>query len=594
MKILPALLTETLKTAFEKEGLDSSDVTVQVSDRPDLADFQSNSAFALAKTARKNPREIAMGIINHIKLDNMFERVEVAGPGFINMVIAKPFLSGLMSNQQQDERCGVPVLNDDQTIVVDYGGPNVAKPLHVGHLRPAIIGESIKRVSRFMGAYTLGDIHLGDWGTPMGMLIAELEERHPEWDYFDMNKTDGFPSEPPVSVVELNTLYPEASTHFKSDEVFADKARKATAELQDGRAGYRALWRHFCTISLDAMKEDYHHLNVDFDLWLGESDVHDLIPEMIADMREKGLIVESDGALIIPVAKEGDKEEIPPLILVKKDGGYNYATTDLATIYDRKKKYNPDRLIYVVDTRQSLHFKQVFRVAVMARYMREDQMEHANFGTINGTDGKPYKTRDGGVMRLANLIKEAKDEAITQAGFDENSQDASIQEMLDDISVAAVKYGDLAINRQSDYVFDVKAFVQSEGKTGPYIQYACVRIQSILEKVGSLDKPTSIIVEDDAEKELVLKYLEFPTIMQRAFETSMPSILCEHVYLLSKAFNRFYGTCSVANEADNATKNSRITLCQMTLRQMKLIMVDLLGIDVPERMLRASDLEAVA
>lgn len=594
MAVIIDLLTSCLKDAFEKEGLESSSVTVQVSDRPDLADFQSNAAFAMAKAARQNPREIATRIVDHIKLNNMFERVEVAGPGFINLVVAKPFLSGLMSNQQQDERCGIPVLEHEQTIVVDYGGPNVAKPLHVGHLRPAIIGESIKRVSRFIGHYTLGDIHLGDWGTPMGMLIAELEERHPEWDYFDASKTDGFPSEPPVSVVELNTLYPEASTHFKTDEAFADKARKATAELQDGRAGYRALWRHFCTISLEAMKEDYHHLNVDFDLWLGESDVHDLIPEMIADLREKGLIVESDGALIIPVAREGDKEEIPPLILVKKDGGYNYATTDLATIYDRKKKYNPDRLIYVVDTRQSLHFRQVFRAAVLASYMREDQMEHANFGTINGTDGKPYKTRDGGVMRLANLIKEAREEAVTQAGFKDQDQDKTVQEMLDDISVAAVKYGDLAINRQSDYVFDVKAFVQSEGKTGPYIQYACVRIQSILEKVGQLDKPTSIIVEDEAEKELVLKYLEFPTILQRAFETSMPSVLCEHVYLLSKAFNRFYGACSVAGETDSAIRNSRIALCQMTLRQMKLIMVDLLGIDVPERMLRADDLEAVA
>ncbi len=594
MATIIELLTSCLKDAFEKEGLDSSGVTVQVSDRPDLADFQSNSAFAMAKVARQNPREIATRIVDHIKLNNMFERVEVAGPGFINLVVAKPFLSGVMSNQQQDSRCGVPVLDVEQTVVVDYGGPNVAKPLHVGHLRPAIIGESIKRISRFIGCYTLGDIHLGDWGTPMGMLIAELEERHPEWDYFDPKKERGFPSEPPVTVSELNTLYPEASTHFKSDEIFADKARKATAELQDGRAGYRALWRHFCAISLEAMKQDYHHLNVDFDLWLGESDVHDLIPDMIEDLKSKGLIVESDGALIIPVAKEGDKEEIPPLILVKKDGGYNYSTTDLATIFDRKKKYNPNRIVYVVDTRQSLHFKQVFRAAIMAGYMQEGQLEHANFGTINGTDGKPYKTRDGGVMRLSNLIQEARKEAVDQAGFDEGHKTEELERMLDDISVAAVKYGDLAINRQSDYVFDVKAFVQAEGKTGPYIQYACVRIQSILEKVGGLDKAVSIMVETPEEKELVLKYLEFPIVLRRAFDGSMPSVLCEHVYLLSKAFNRFYGACSVANEGDAAVKASRIALCQMTLRQMKLIMTELLGIDVPQRMLRVGDIGEVA
>lgn len=589
------ILNDRLKAAFEAVNLPSDHVSVQLSDRPDLADFQCNSAFQLAKSERKNPRELATLITEQMALDDLFEKVEVAGPGFINLVINRAFLAGMLSMQQKDPRCGVPEVSRDneQTIVIDYGGPNVAKPLHVGHLRPSIIGEAIKRTARFSGHYVIGDIHLGDWGTPMGMLLAELQERHPDWVYFDADKTSDFPKEPPFGADALISLYPEASTHFKEDAAFADKARQATAELQEGRPGYKALWKHFRDLSLGSMRENFEALNVDFDLWLGESDVHDMIPDMIADLREKGLVVESDGALIIPVAEDSDKEDIPPMMLVKKDGGYTYATTDLATIYDRRKKYNPQQIIYVVDTRQSLHFKQVFRAAAKAGYMPLEQLSHVNFGTINGTDGKPYKTRQGGIMQLSQLIEEARIEAVKQAGY--SSMDAvpsDMRAMIDDIAVAAVKFGDLSTTRQADYVFDLQSFVKAEGRTGPYIQYAAVRIKSILEKAGVAprnedDLNVQIIIDDEAEKELALKYLELPAVIAKSIETSMPSQLCEHVYLLAKAFNRFYRSCPVATESDAAIKASRIALCQMVLRQIELVMEVMLGIDLPDRMLRA-------
>ena len=594
-KPILSLLKDRMIAAFEAAGLPSDKVSVQVSDRPDLCEFQCNTALQLAKEVGQNPRNIAQSVTDQMALDDMFEKVEIAGPGFINLTLNAVFLGGILSSQQADKRAGLPEVSadDEQTIIIDYGGPNVAKPLHVGHLRPTIIGEAVKRTARELGHYVIGDIHLGDWGTPMGMLIAELQERHPDWPYFDEGKKVDFPKEAPFEVDALNSLYPEASKHFKSDEGFADKARIATAELQSGRAGYRALWQHFCDLSLDAMKKNFDALNVDFDLWLGESDVHDLIPEMIKDLKSKGLAVESEGAIIIPVAKEDDKEEIPPMMLVKKDGGYTYATTDLATIYDRQKKYNPHQIIYVVDTRQTLHFKQVFRAADLAGYMPLNKLHHVNFGTINGKDGKPYKTRDGGIMQLAALIEEARSQAAIEAGFDsvEKIPDNMV-EMSNKIAVAAVKFGDLSTNRQSDYVFDVGSFVKAEGRTGPYIQYASVRIQSILEKMGIDYKSeklpqAQITIEDDAERELALKYLEFPHVVEKAFENSMPSILCEHAYNLAKSFNRFYGACPVASEADKAKQESRLILCVMVLRQLKFIMEYMLGIDLPNRMLRA-------
>lgn len=587
-------LEKKLKDAFAKADLPFDNVIVQQSDRPDLADFQCNSAFSLSKELKQNPRAIAEKVVSTLD-PSAFEKVEVAGPGFINLVLKNDFLAQFAETYKGDQRAACPVVSKEETFVVDYGGPNVAKPLHVGHLRPAIIGEAIKRALRFAGHYVVGDVHLGDWGTPMGMLIAELNERHPEWDYFDETKTS-FPSEAPISVGDLTTLYPEASTHFKTDEAFADKARLATTKLQDGtHAGYRALWRHFTKISIDAMKEDYARLNVEFDLWLGESDAHDFIPPMIQDFKQKGFVIESDGALIVHVAKETDKEEIPPLILVKKDGGFNYATTDLATLYDRLKKYNPNSIVYVVDTRQSLHFKQVFRVAEMAGYFKPGHLNHANFGTINGKDGKPFKTRDGGLMSLSGLIALAKEEALKQAGFSsEEELSPDMKQMIESIAVAAIKYGDLAVNRQSDYIFDVQSFVQTEGKTGPYIQYAAVRIKAILEKAGKFNRDAKLQITDEAEKELLLQYLNFPNAVAKSVETHMPSVLCDHVYLLAKSFSRFYKNCPVNNCEDEKLRASRLLLCEMVLRQIEIIMKDILRIDIPQKMLRKEDLENAA
>lgn len=593
-KTLLHTLEEKMKDAFAKADLPFDHVAVQQSDRPDLADFQCNSAFSLSKELKQNPRVIAEKVVS--TLDKAyFEKVEVAGPGFINLVLKNDFLASFADAFKKDERASCSRVEKEETFVIDYGGPNVAKPLHVGHLRPAIIGEAIKRALRFAGHYVIGDVHLGDWGTPMGMLIAELEERHPEWPYFDASQTS-FPKDSPISVDALNVLYPEASTHFKTDEAFADKARTATAKLQDGtHAGYRALWKHFTTLSIDAMKEDYERLNVEFDLWLGESDAHDFIPPMIAEFKEKNLVVESDGALIVHVARETDKEEIPPLILVKKDGGYNYATTDLATLYDRLKKYNPHSVVYVVDTRQSLHFKQVFRVAEMANYFKPSALVHANFGTINGKDGKPFKTRDGGVMRLSGLIDLAKEEALKQAGFaSEDDLNAEMKQMIESIAVAAIKYGDLAVNRQSDYIFDVQSFVQTEGKTGPYIQYAAVRIKAILEKAGAFNRDVALQVTDEAEKELLLQYLNFTHALHKATETHMPSVLCDHVYLLAKSFSRFYKNCPVNNCEDEKLRSSRLLLCEMVLRQIEIVMKDILSIQIPQKMLRKEDLENAA
>lgn len=601
MKTIFDHLNLAVKNAFAKIGIaDTSTVEVHLSDRPDLADFQCNAALQLARVLKQPPRAIAEKVVEAIRQSDdtaLFEKIDIAGPGFINLNVNKDFLSGLMNQLQGSKRCGAPETAEQHNIVVDYGGPNVAKPLHVGHLRPAIIGEAVKRIARFEGHYVLGDVHLGDWGTPMGMLIAKLQERDPDLVYFDPAYEGDYPTESPVTVDMLNILYPEASTHFKADKVFADKARKATAELQDGRRGYRALWQHFVTISIGAMKKDYAPLNVDFDLWLGESDVHDIIPAMIDDLKSKSLAVEDGGALIVHVAQEDDKDDMPPMILVKKDGGYNYSTTDLATIFDRQKKYNCAKILYVVDTRQSLHFKQLFRVAAKAGYIGIEQLEHINFGTINGKDGKPYKTRDGGIMRLKMLIEQAREEAMVQSGFDDfETLDSTLQNMLNDIAVAAVKYGDLSTHRQSDYVFDVSAFVQAEGKTGPYVQYAGVRLRSIIEKIGHgddaklVDASKQVVIIDDAEKALAMKYLEFPQALERAIASSMPSILCEHVYLIARAFSRFYGECPVVNETDMAVKSSRVALCQMVLTQIDLIMVELLGIPMPEKMLRASDL----
>ncbi len=553
------------------------------SDRPDLADFQCNAAFQAARILKKNPREIAAAIQAHLLTDPAFAEVNVAGPGFVNVRLTNAFISQHLQRLDFEN----PDLDEvaPETMIFDYGGPNIAKPLHVGHLRSAVIGEAIKRIARSLGNKVIADIHLGDWGTPMGMLIAELQERHPEWPYFS-DQEAGFPEDSPISVDDLNRLYPEAAKHFKEDETFATKARKATADLQAGHPGYRALWRHFVDVSLDSVKKDFAALNVGFDLWLGESDADTVMKDMIFDLKQKGLAVESEGALVIHVAREDDEIEIPPLILEKSGGGVTYAATDLATIYQRVNMEEViDRIVYVVDQRQSLHFKQVFRAAALAGYIEESRLEHLGFGTVNGPDGKPFKTREGGVMRLADLLQMARDEVVKKMGIDENADEA-MQKMADSIAMAAVKFGDLSTQRLSDYVFDPEAFVRLEGKTGPYIQYAAVRVQSLLDKAAEkgLQPARDIIIETSEERALALLLLEFPVALQRAHERRMPSDLCEHVYHVAQAYSRFYQNCPVIAAESKEQAESRLALSELCRRDIAACL-DKLGIDVPDRMI---------
>lgn len=587
MSSLISYLNACARGAFKANDVPLELAVFTPSDRPDLADFQCNGAFQAAKALRKNPREIASAIQEHLSHDPAFSEVSVAGPGFINIRLSNDFLSENLRQLSFEN-----IINEGETpetMIFDYGGPNIAKPLHVGHLRSAVIGEVVKRIARSLGHTVIADIHMGDWGTPMGMLIAELEYRYPEWPYFSTTETS-YPEQSPISVDDLNRLYPEAATHFKEDKEFADKARIATTELQAGRAGYRALWQHFVNVSLVAVKKDFSALKVTFDLWLGESNADAAMPEMIADLKQKGLAVESEGALVIHVAREDDESEMPPLILEKTGGGVTYAATDLATIYQRvNDKEKIDRIVYIVDQRQSLHFKQVFRAAALAGYIAEDRLEHLGFGTVNGQDGKPFKTREGGVMRLADLLQMARDEVAKKMGII-GRDDESLQYMAESIAMAAVKYGDLSTQRLSDYIFDAEAFVKLEGKTGPYIQYAAVRIQSLLDKAAEkgLYPGPEIILEMPEERALALLLLDYPTALQRAHHRRMPSDICEHIYNVAQAYSRFYQNCPVITADSIEQTESRLALSQLCRRDIVASM-DKLGIDIPERMVTLND-----
>jgi arginyl-tRNA synthetase len=474
-----------------------------------------------------------------------------------------------------------------QMVVLDYGGLNIAKPMHVGHLRAAIIGDSIRRIFAFVGDETVGDVHMGDWGLQMGMLISELEIRRPHLPYFDPTKTGSFPTESPVTLRELEELYPTASAACKADPARLERARQATAELQDGRPGYRALWQHFFDISVDAMKRDYGNLGVHFDLWKGEACVNDLIAPMVEQMKAKGVVEESDGAQIVRVAEDSDKMEIPPLILVKSDGAVLYGTTDLATIVDRVKEQNPDLVLYCVDQRQHLHFEQVFRAARKARINGHAVLEHAGFGTMNGTDGKPFKTRAGGVMKLYDLIATMTDEADKKLVEQGLAKDYPAEERADiakKVGVAALKFADLSNYRLTDYIFDLDRFVRFEGKTGPYLQYAAVRIQSILRKAKDEGHTSSApVVRSPEERSLVLQLLALPLKMQAAEDNRAPNILCEYAFELAQKFSRFYSEHHILSETDAELRAARIGLCEVTLATLAKVL-DLLGIEIPARM----------
>jgi arginyl-tRNA synthetase len=579
-------LTALFGNAFAAAGLDPELGEVVPSQRPELAQFQCNGAMAAAKAAGRNPRDIAGDIAAAVASDPRFARVEVAGPGFLNITLTDAALADAIERMRHDDRLGLAPVAEPHKVIVDHGGPNVAKSLHVGHLRPAIIGQALKRVFSFAGYEALGDVHLGDWGAPMGQLIAELERRNPKWPYFDDSFTGPFPDESPVSVTELEELYPTAAQRVKDDPVFAETARRATFELQNGRPGYRALWNHFRRVSVDAMREIYDELGVHFELWLGEASVHDRIAPMIEKMKSNGAAVESQGALIVEVAEPSDKGEIPPLMLVKSDGAYTYAATDVATIDDRAD-HGAREVIYVVDHRQALHFEQVFRAARNGGVAPAGMtLDHTGFGTVNGLDGKPMKTRDGNLPRLADLLSDVVKRAtdrMDERGLAADHPEDERSRIAWMVGVSALKFGDLSNHRASNYIFDLDRFTSFDGKTGPYLLYASVRIGSILrnagdEKIGPITK-----VAGDADRGLILHLARFPEIVERTITLRAPNHLAEYAYELSQVFSRFYEECHILSEPDPALRASWLGVAVLTRRTL-VTSLDLLGIDVPDRM----------
>ena len=586
MKKLIDIITDELKNAFKEAGYDEAKVSASVSNRPDLCEFQCNGAMALAKQAHKAPMEIAQEVSESLKKSSIFSKTEVCRPGFINLDLSGDFAAVYLSDMAEDELLGAKKINKGKTIVIDYGGPNVAKPLHIGHLRSAIIGESIKRILRFTGADVLGDIHMGDWGLQMGQIIAELSERQPDLPYFDESYKGEYPKEAPFTIGELEEIYPAASKKCKADEAFYDKAKLATAQLQAGRRGYKALWDHIMAVSTADLKKNYDNLNVSFELWNGESSVHDIIPPMVEDLKESGTARLDDGAWVIDVTEETDKKELPPCIIVKSDGATLYATTDLATLLQRERDYKPDHVIYVVDKRQGLHFEQVFRSAKKGGIVRpETELSFLGFGTMNGKDGQPYKTREGGVMRLEALINEANEAALEKMkeGRDIDENDPEVKKTARRVALSAIKYGDLSNQASKDYIFDLKKFVSFEGNTGPYILYTIVRIKSILSRYGKEAEGKITFTGEPSEKALMLALSSFAQTIEAAANELAPHKICAYIYALSNAFNGFYHDVRILSCPDEKKKESYINLCALTKRALE-VCIDLLGFEAPEKM----------
>ncbi|MCG8490660.1 MAG: arginine--tRNA ligase [Sneathiellales bacterium] len=581
-------LSSLVGQVFTEMDLEPELGRVVISQRRELGQFQCNGALAAAKKARKNPREIAENVVQALEETGHFSELSLAGPGFINMSLTDQYLSdhfkALSSNAQFGARDG----HKSEKVILDFGGPNVAKAMHVGHLRATIIGESLRRLREFLGDSVVSDVHFGDWGLPMGLLIKEIELTKPDLPYFDKNNEGPFPSESPVTVDELQELYPSASARSKEDAAFLERAREATFELQQGHAGYRALWQHMLDVSVAETKIDFDLLGAHFTEWNGEADTNELIPPMLERLKSENLSELSDGATVVRVEEEGDKKEMPPLILQKSDGAVMYGTTDLATIEMREADHKPDSILYVVDARQSLHFEQVFRAARKCGSTRADvHLEHIGFGTVNGKDGKPLKTRDGGVVRLRSLIEDAIEEArkvVNEAGMDEKFDAGELEDIATKVGIAAIKFADLSNQRMSNYVFDLERFTKFEGKTGPYQMYAAVRIKSMLRKAEEQSlNPGPLQISADAERNLILALSQLPEAAHAAADKNAPHILCDHVYTLTQEFNAFYHDCHVLGEEDEAIRASRLTLCAVTLKQIETVL-HLLGIDVPERM----------
>ncbi len=593
MKKILDMISAEMQQAFEKAGYDGNLGKVTLSNRPDLCEYQCNGAMAGAKQYKKAPIMIANDVAAQLADSDVFAEVNAVAPGFLNLKVKEEFLKAYLKGMAADAKFGLDMPANPKKIVIDYGGPNVAKALHVGHLRSAIIGESVKRIARFVGHEVIGDIHLGDWGQPMGLIIHELELRYPDLPYFDESFTGEYPAEAPFTIAELEEIYPTASGKSKEDTEYKAKAMEATFKLQSGVRGHRALWNHIIRVSVTDLKRNYNNLNVEFDLWKGESDAHDWIPDMVQYMKDEGYAYISDGALVVDVKEETDTKEIPPCMILKSDGASLYNTTDLATIKMRMADYAPDQMIYLTDKRQDLYFEQVFRCAKKTKLVNDNtELLHIGFGTMNGKDGKPYKTRSGGVPRLENLIDEINVEMLHK--IKENAElkgyqidEAEAEKTAKIVGLAAIKYGDLSNQPAKDYVFDVERFTSFEGDTGPYVLYTIVRIKSILAKYkeqgGDAAAAKLQNVQNSAEKALAMELAKFNATMQAAYEESAPNKVCAYIYDLANEFNRFYHETKILVEEDAEKKAGWIALLNLTKDVLEAC-IDVLGFEAPERM----------
>lgn len=595
MKKILDLITAEITQAFVDCGYDAKYGKVTLSNRPDLCEYQCNGAMAAAKEYKKAPFMIADEVAAKLAEASMFSMTESVKPGFLNLKLDEAFLASYVADMQKDEgRFGCEKAKNPKTIMIDYGGPNVAKPLHVGHLRSAIIGESIKRIGKFAGHKVIGDVHLGDWGLQMGLIITELKLRQPELVYFDENFEGEYPKEAPFTISELEEIYPTASKKSKEDEAYKEAAMQATYELQNGRKGYQALLSHILNVSVTDLKKNYENLNVSFELWKGESDAQPYIPAMVQKMKDDGFAYVSDGALVVDVKEDTDTKEIPPCMILKSDGASLYNTTDLATIVWREEDYDPDEIIYVVDKRQELHFVQVFRCARKTGLVKpETELKFLGFGTMNGKDGKPFKTRDGGVMRLEYLVSEIDNEMLKKITENQKAKEnlgiseEEAKETAKTVALAAIKYGDLSNQASKDYIFDIDRFTSFEGNTGPYILYTIVRIKSILHKYHDLGKSAegAVItsVHSESEKNLMLEISKFNAVIDGAFADTAPHKICSYIYDLANAFNSFYHETKIMSEEDETVQKSYIRLLELTKSVLE-TSIDLLGFSAPERM----------
>ena len=588
MKKFLDLLSSEVGSAFEKAGYEKELGRVTISNRPDLCEYQCNGAMAGAKKYKKAPVMIANEVAEFLKNSEVFEKAEVVPPGFLNLNVSGEMIQKYLNEMASEAKFGVEAPAQPKKIMIDYGGPNVAKPLHVGHLRSAVIGESIKRIARYMGHDVTGDIHLGDWGLQMGLIITELKLRQPDLVYFDESYEGEYPAEAPFTISELEEIYPTASGKSKEDPAYKEEAMQNTFKLQNGVRGYRALWKHILNVSVTDLKKNYENLSVEFDLWKGESDVHDVIPEMVDYMKKEGYAHESEGALVVDVKEETDTKEIPPCMILKSDGAALYNTTDLATIMVRMREYKPDEIIYVVDKRQDLYFEQVFRCARKTKLVDENtSLKFLGFGTMNGKDGKPFKTRQGGVMRLEHLIADINEEMLKKILSGREMEAKEAEETSKVIALSALKYGDLSNQASKDYVFDIDRFTSFEGDTGPYLLYTVVRIKSILKRYaengGSLEGLACKNYSNTSEKNLMMQLVLFNSMMESAYEEIAPHKVCAYLYDLANAFNSFYHETKILSEEDEDKKAGWIALLSLT-KDVAESCMDVLGFSAPERM----------